>query len=79
CLGRVSQNGREAPHYRLTESLRAGAHIAFKLGVLDRERRAFWHFIGRAAADHRQQFTEALRLAAMGYHFRKLAEAYERG
>lgn len=76
CLGRVSQEGPESPSSRLIESLMAGARIALKLGVLDRERGAFWHFICRAATDHRKQFTEALRLAAMGYHFRKLTEAY---
>jgi hypothetical protein len=44
--------------------------------VLDRERKEFWRFLGRATAKHRVRITETMRLAAMGYHFRKLSELY---
>ena len=50
--------------------------LTLKLGVLDRERREFWRFFGTAIAKHREQFAASMRLAAMGYHFRKLNEAY---
>jgi hypothetical protein len=52
------------------------AHLLFKLGVLDRERREFWRFFAKASAHHRDKFIEAMRFAAVGYHFRKLNEAY---
>ncbi|MEK6279852.1 MAG: B12-binding domain-containing radical SAM protein [Acidobacteriota bacterium] len=52
------------------------AHLLFKLGVLDRERKEFWRFFAKASAHHRDKFIEAMRFAAVGYHFRKLNEAY---
>src|SRR5438874_8849525 len=76
CLRRVPQDG-PAPnkHTALTGAL-AVARITVKLGVLDRERREFWRFFTRAVAEHREKFAVSMRLAAMGYHFRKLVEAY---
>jgi radical SAM superfamily enzyme YgiQ (UPF0313 family) len=50
------------------------AHLLFKLGVLDRERKEFWRFFASASAHHRDKFIEAMRFAAVGYHFRKLNE-----
>jgi hypothetical protein len=47
-----------------------------KLGVLDRERKEFWRFISQATVKHRDRLAESLRLAAMGYHFRKLSDLY---
>jgi radical SAM superfamily enzyme YgiQ (UPF0313 family) len=74
CLTRVSQE-RPEPHPRsLLGDVVALTRMALTLGVLDRERRAFWHFFRRAAAEPREQFVELMRLAAMGYHFRKLTE-----
>jgi hypothetical protein len=46
--------------------------IVVRLGVLDRERLEFWKFFGRALAVHRNQFAHSMRLAVMGYHFRRL-------
>jgi hypothetical protein len=43
---------------------------------LDSERREFWRFFIQAVGKHRDRMTEALRMAAMGYHFRKLNESY---
>ena len=76
CLRRVPQDG-PAPnkHTALTGALTV-ARIAVKLGVLDRERREFWRFFTHAVAEHREKFAVSMRLAAMGYHFRKLVEAY---
>ncbi len=47
-----------------------------KLGVLDCERREFWRFLTQTLLKHRNKLAESLRLAAMGYHFRKLSDAY---
>jgi len=56
--------------------LTALTRILFKLGVIDRERKEFWRFFVKAVIKHRRQFAESLRLAAVGYHFRKLSDAY---
>jgi hypothetical protein len=47
-----------------------------RLGVLDRERKEFWRFFTQTLMRHRQTLVHSLRLAAMGYHFRKLSELY---
>jgi hypothetical protein len=57
-------------------SIASLARIGLKLGVLDRERTEFWRFLMQAATKHHKQLAESLRLAAMGYHFRKLSEVY---
>src|SRR2546425_2290313 len=62
CLTRVSQERPELHHRRLLSGVVALTRIAFTLGVLDRERRAFWHFFRRAAAAPREQFAELMRL-----------------
>ena len=56
--------------------LLAFMRLTLKLGVLDRERREFWRFVMQALTSHREKFVEAMRLAAVGYHFRKLNEVY---
>jgi radical SAM superfamily enzyme YgiQ (UPF0313 family) len=76
CLKRVSQDGPSPQQYGLLSGALSLVRLAFKLGVLDCERREFWRFFRHAAAEHREKFAESMRLAAMGYHFRKLTEAY---
>ncbi|MCC6361770.1 MAG: B12-binding domain-containing radical SAM protein [Phycisphaerales bacterium] len=44
------------------------------MGVLTRGRRQFWAFITHAAIRHPRAFGEAMSLAIMGYHFRRIAE-----
>jgi radical SAM superfamily enzyme YgiQ (UPF0313 family) len=43
------------------------------MGVVERGRREFWRFLTRTLRHHRRAFTEAVSLAIMGYHFRKVA------
>ena len=50
--------------------------IILKLGLLDSRRRDFWGFFRRARSERRELFVEAMSLAAMGYHFRKVTEQY---
>ncbi|HEX8843496.1 MAG TPA: B12-binding domain-containing radical SAM protein [Pyrinomonadaceae bacterium] len=76
CLKRVSHDGPTTSSYSLINGLISLARISFKLGVFDSERREFWRFFRRAITEHRQKFAESMRLAAMGYHFRKLTEAF---
>jgi radical SAM superfamily enzyme YgiQ (UPF0313 family) len=75
-MRRTPHDASEPQHYSLPSAVASLARVAIKLGVFDRERVEFWRFLGQAAAKHRERFAESLRLAAMGYHFRKLAEAY---
>jgi radical SAM superfamily enzyme YgiQ (UPF0313 family) len=75
CLKRVSGGGPEQNYYSLMNGLLAFTRIVLKLGLLDRERREFWRFFHRCITEHREDFAHSMRLAAMGYHFRKLNES----
>lgn len=75
-LGRVPQDIPEAHQYHGFKAIKAFVRIAFKLGVIDAERREFWRFFLKALRTHRDRMTELLRHAAMAYHFRKLNESY---
>ncbi len=76
CLKRVSPDESAVHHYGLVNGLTAFTRIAVRLGILDRERKEFWRFLVHAATKHPRKFAEAMKLAAMGYHFRKLTEVY---
>jgi len=77
CLRRVSQHGpKSARTNSLMRDLSALTRITLKLGVRDRDRMEFWRFMTQTLAHHRGAFADSMRLAAMGYHFRKLTEAY---
>lgn len=76
CLSRVSHERSNPRSHHLIHDIAALAQITLKLGVQDRERSEFWHYINRALFQHREKFAEAVRLAAIGYHFRKLTESY---
>jgi radical SAM superfamily enzyme YgiQ (UPF0313 family) len=78
-LRRTAQRVSEPQHYNAISGLAALTRVLVKLGVLDRERKEFWRFVSQAMVKHRDRFAESLRLAAMGYHFRKLSEAYGEG
>ncbi len=75
-LKRTPKSLAEPTGYNLLASVTAFTRLMVKLGVVDRERREFWRFFLEAASHHRNKFIEAMRLAALGYHFRKLNEAY---
>jgi radical SAM superfamily enzyme YgiQ (UPF0313 family) len=74
-LRRVSGTPPEPNRYSLRGGIVAFTRIIVRLGVLDRERREFWKFFGRTLANHREQFAHSMRLAVMGYHFRKLNDS----
>lgn len=75
-LRRTPQVVSEPLSYGLITSATAFTRLTLKLGVVDRERKEFWRFFIRTVTTHRVRFVEAMRLAALGYHFRKLNEAY---
>ena len=78
-LKRTAQEAKEPDHYNVFNAIASFTRIAIRLGILDSERREFWRFFATTAARHRNRFAEGLRLAAMGYHFRKLNESYGDG
>jgi uncharacterized protein DUF4070 len=45
-------------------------------GIRDDARGEFWRYLRQVQRDHREKFGHAVRLAATGYHFRKLIESY---
>src|SRR4030095_2406201 len=75
-LKRTPQGIPEAHAYHGLNAVKGFLRIAFKLGVIDADRREFWRFFIEAARKHHDRMTELLRHAAMAYHFRKLNESY---
>ncbi|MEK6284797.1 MAG: radical SAM protein [Acidobacteriota bacterium] len=77
CLKRVSQPGPKSQRGNsFMRDVSALTRITLKLGVRDRDRMEFWRFMTQTLAHHRGAFADSMRLAAMGYHFRKLTETY---
>jgi len=75
-MKRTAHEFTERPHYNALNAAASFTRILFKLGVFDRERKEFWRFFTKTLLKHRNRFAESMRLAAMGYHFRKLSDAY---
>ncbi len=75
CLSRLSHEP-EPRRNPLISDVTAFVRVALALGVRDHERAEFWHYLKRSITSNRQNFAHAVTLAAMGYHFRKLTEAY---
>jgi len=75
-LKRTAQDLPDPARVKIVSGIAAFARLIVKLGIVDRERKEFWRFLARTLARHRDQFPQSMRLAAMGYHFRKLNEAY---
>jgi hypothetical protein len=65
---------RQGPRTRPTRS-EVGAFLKslWVLGVQSRGRRAYWSFFLRSLLFHRRKFAEAMNLAILGHHFRKVA------
>jgi radical SAM superfamily enzyme YgiQ (UPF0313 family) len=77
CLRRVSQSGVKSQRGNsFIRDLSALTRITLKLGVRDHDRWEFWRYFTQTLAHHRGAFADSMRLAAMGYHFRKLTESY---
>ncbi|MCI0388359.1 MAG: B12-binding domain-containing radical SAM protein [Acidobacteria bacterium] len=74
CLERVVGGAPEARRNGIASDVVTLARIVLALGVRDRARGEFWRYLRCAFTRHREKFAEAVRLAAMGYHFRKLTE-----
>jgi len=53
--------------------VRAFLHSLWVMGVWTRGRREYWKFMARSLLQHPRKFGEAMQLAIMGYHFRRIA------
>jgi radical SAM superfamily enzyme YgiQ (UPF0313 family) len=76
-LKRTPHDTPEPSPYNLRQEVKALVRLVLKLGVIDAERKEFWRFLIQAVRKHHDRLTESFRLAAMGYHFRKLNDSYE--
>ena len=50
--------------------------VLFRLGMTDPSRKEFWRFLSRVYKERRDLIGDAVVLAVMGYHFRKITEQY---
>jgi radical SAM superfamily enzyme YgiQ (UPF0313 family) len=75
CLERVVAGAPEPRRGGLGSEILTLSRIVLALGVRDNARGEFWRFLRLALVQHRKKFAEAIRMAALGYHFRKLMEA----
>ncbi len=74
CLERVVACNTEPRRNGIASEIVTLSRIVLALGVRDRARGEFWRYLRCALTRHREKFAEAVRLAAMGYHFRKITE-----
>jgi radical SAM superfamily enzyme YgiQ (UPF0313 family) len=74
CLERVRADAPEPRRKNIIRDLLTLSRVVFELGVRDHARAEFWRFLRRAFSQRREKFAEAVRLAAIGYHFRKLSQ-----
>ncbi len=74
CLDRVARDEPEPRSSSFFYDLIALLRVVLRLGIRDPHRMAFWKFLQLALTSHRDKFVTALRLAAMGYDLRRLAE-----
>jgi radical SAM superfamily enzyme YgiQ (UPF0313 family) len=72
CLKRLPGNQPEPSMCGFWTSLLILIRVVVKLGVIDNARLEFWRFMRGVVLKRRKRFVQAIRLAAMGYHFRKL-------
>ncbi|MBI1764667.1 MAG: B12-binding domain-containing radical SAM protein [Acidobacteria bacterium] len=73
-LARVTVGSKEPRRTGFLSDVVTLARVVLALGVRDPARGAFWRYLRQAFIAHRAKFAEAVRLAALGYHFRKLTE-----
>ncbi len=76
CLSRVAQHSPDPRSGHLINEIAAFARVIVALGIRDQARGDFWRYLRQACTEHHERLAQAVRLAAMGYHFRKLTEVY---
>lgn len=75
-LARVTSSTREPRRKGFVSDVVTLLRVVLALGVRDSARGAFWQYVYWVLHTHRAKFPEAIRLAALGYHFRKHTERY---
>ncbi len=75
-LRRVAYVGQEPRYGGLLRDVTSLTRIIVALGIRDRARSEFWRYMCRVLTEHREQFGHAMRLAATGYHLRKVTDLY---
>ena len=64
----------DGPRFHLTRSdLKAFIKSLWIMGVWARGRREYWKYFTKSLLFHRRAFGEAMSLAIIGYHFRRVA------
>ena len=76
CLKEVAQNSTGTRGSNLRKDIATLSRVILELGLRDPARLEFWRYIHRVLLHHRKKFARAVVLAAMGYHLRKMTEAY---
>jgi radical SAM superfamily enzyme YgiQ (UPF0313 family) len=76
CLAKVIQRGPNPRGTSITQDIATLVRVLTTLGIRDRYRLAFWVYMFRVITSHRFEFARGVRLAAMGYHLRKLSDLY---
>jgi radical SAM superfamily enzyme YgiQ (UPF0313 family) len=73
-LGRVPQEAPEPTGDHWFKVLVNLGRTLCTLGIRDQERGPFWRFLGRTLLRHPHKLPDAVILACLGYHFRKITE-----
>ncbi len=74
CLSHIRRDKPEPRCTGIISDMVSFARVTLTLGVRDPARLEFWRYLGRAITHHHRNFAQAITLAAMGYHFRKITE-----
>ena len=59
--------------HRPWSDVRAFLHSLWVMGIWTPGRRAYWKYLTKSLLFHRRAFGEAMNIAIVGYHFRKVA------
>ncbi len=77
CLAHLNRDGAPKLFTKISlNDIVALVRLALRLGVRDKGRSEFWHYMRCVLADHRDKVHQGVAFAAIGYHFRKLTEQY---
>ncbi len=75
-LGHYRSNPNLPAHTPTRREVLAAVKIIFELGLKEPGRRDFWSFLVHLLRHHSQFFPMGMSLAAMGYHFRTIANQF---
>jgi hypothetical protein len=77
CLAHLNRDGAPKLWAKVSmNDIASLVRLVVHLGVRDRARSEFWHYMKCVLADHRDKLRQGMAFAAIGYHFRKLTEQH---